>query len=102
VSNASTSTDAAFDLRTESGRTFLDIEEDAIGNIWVLSRGNNYQIDVYSAAGAYIVTFKGVNALSFAIDDASTVYCLNSESVVGPADYPEPSISLWTPINLRA
>jgi hypothetical protein len=94
--------DAAFDLRTESGRTFLDIEEDAIGNIWVLSRGNNYQIDVYSAAGAYIVTFKGVNALSFAIDDASTVYCLNSESVVGPADYPEPSISLWTPINLRA
>jgi hypothetical protein len=91
---------STFALRAAADYQYLDIEEDALGNIWVLGkRTQDHFIDVYNPSGERIVEFPNVNALSLAIDDATTVYTVNAESVRGPADYPEPTLSIWTPQN---
>lgn len=88
-------------LPSDAGRTYLDLEVDAGGNLWVLSYLGNgsdaasFVIHVFDRTGNPMVTFSDVPARALSVDALSTLYTLDAEKAVGPGGYAEPIVSQW-------
>lgn len=93
---------SAIKLPGDGGRSYLDVEVDHLGHLWVLSTVGNgsapasFTVDVYDRSGTSIVSFDDVNARALAVDPLGTLYTLDCENAIGPGTYPEPVISRWT------
>lgn len=93
---------SAMQLPRDGGRSYLDVEVDHVGHIWVLSTAPNgsakdtFRVDVYGRTGVPIVSFEDVNAKALAVDPLGTLYTLDFENAIGPGTYPEPIVSRWT------
>jgi hypothetical protein len=93
---------SAIDLPRDAGRSYLDVEVDHAGHIWLLSTASNgsakdtFRVDVYDRGGVSLVSFEDVNAKALAVDPLGTLYTLDFENAIGPGTYPEPIVSQWT------
>ena len=101
---------ASFALQAETGIAYLDLACSPAGLIYILSMANggagqqDYRLDVYSPAGAFVCRTAGVCAARIAVDSWGRVYTLNYATIVGTGGRTEPSISQWyaVPANKEA
>jgi len=95
---------AVASLKAQTTRTrYLDIGVEADGYIYVLlytndgSRPDDYAMDIYEPDGSWLVRTTGVTAARMTVDLWRNVYTLNYETIYGPTNKPEPSVSIWVP-----
>lgn len=94
-------------LRDTSGVTYLDLGVEGMGYVYVLSYANDgqspndYRLDLYSPAGAFLSRTLGVAAAALAVDLFRNVYTLNYETLAGSPRV-EPSLSQWLPSSAAA
>jgi hypothetical protein len=91
------------DLNTSDrqNRVPLDIEVDAIGEVWVLARAQDfsrYYLEVYDRTGGQLTAFTELQADRFALDRFNQVFTLNRQVLAGP-NGPTPTVSRWYPQN---
>lgn len=85
--------------QASAGATFLDVEMEAAGYIYVLwtSASNVYTLDIYDPQGNFLSSTVGVNAGKLTVDLFRNIYTLNYETLTPIGDVTEPSISEWIP-----
>lgn len=96
---------AVMPLRTTSAPTtaYLDLSVEAKGYLFVLACDSNgsspdhYRVDIYEPDGNFLVSTPRVAAARIAVDLARSLYVLNWETLVGPDNRIEPTVSLWLP-----
>ncbi len=88
---------------------YLDIGCETKGFIYVLSyegtggAQSDYHLDIYNPDGSWLSrtpenpTSPGVNGARMIVDQWRNLYTLNYETILGPNNRTEPSISTWTP-----
>ncbi|MBW7474091.1 hypothetical protein K0T92_05000 [Paenibacillus oenotherae] len=91
-------------LRQDSGVTYLDLDIDSSGNMYVLSyQGNGaaasqYQLDIYSSSGTLLLTTPSMNAAKIAVDSWNNIYTLDySLMQVAGGDW-SPIVRVWAPM----
>lgn len=95
---------ATLPLQRQTGITYLDLEIDGSGNMYVLSftdsgaQADQYHLDVYDAKGVLLSSTKGVNAARIAVDPWCNVYGLGYRLIPGPEGDTSPAIRVWSPI----
>lgn len=91
-------------LRQTSGISYIDLDIDMDGNMYVLSysgsgnQASQYLLDVYSPQGALLSSTEGVNAAKIAVDEWRNIYALDYSLLQGPQGDTSPAIRVWTPI----
>ncbi|KQO17261.1 hypothetical protein [Paenibacillus sp. Leaf72] len=91
-------------LRQTSGISYIDLDIDVDGNMYVLSysgggnQASQYLLDVYSWQGALLSSTEGVNAAKIAVDEWRNLYALDYSLMQGPQGDTSPAIRVWTPI----
>jgi hypothetical protein len=88
---------------------YLDIGVETKGFIYVLSyegtgsAQSDYHLDIYSPDGSWLSRTPekdgdpGVNGARLIVDQWRNLYTLNYESILGPNNRTEPSVSTWIP-----
>jgi hypothetical protein len=89
-------------LKDPADATYLDLAVEAKGYLYVLRRrgdGNPdaYQVDLYEPDGSFLVSTPRVTADKLTVDLLRNMYTLNYETLLGPGERTEPSVSLWLP-----
>ena len=86
-----------------AGVTYLSMSTELKGYIYVLSYTGDgssvtdYRLDIYQPNGPWLARTEGVNAAKIVVDMWRNLYTLNYESMLGPGERTEPSVSTWTP-----
>lgn len=101
----STEKSAVLPLRATSApiTTYLDLSVEGKGYIFVLacdengSKPEHYRVDIYEPDGTFLVSTPRVAAARIAVDLARGLYTLNWETLIGPDNRTEPSVSHWLP-----
>ena len=89
--------------RPGAATTYLDLSVEAEGYLFVLvcdndgSSPDDYHVDIYQPGGDFLVSTPRVAAGRIAVDLARSLYTLNWETLTGPDNRNEPSVSLWLP-----
>jgi hypothetical protein len=94
-------------LYTESGDptdiTYAAMSVEIKGYIYVLSyEGDGYaaaqfRLDVYTPDGSHLLRQRGINAGSLTVDLWRNVFTQNFQTLLGPGNRTEPSVSEWIP-----
>ncbi|WP_417696599.1 hypothetical protein [Pseudomonas sp.] len=90
-------------IKTRDQSTYLDLDVEAKGYVYVLSytgdgsSPDNYYMDIYTPKGDLLVSTQGVAAGKLTVSLDRNVYALNYELIHGADGRPEPSISHWMP-----
>jgi hypothetical protein len=83
--------------------TYLSMSTELKGYIYVLSYTGDgssvtdYRLDIYQPNGPWLARTTGVNAAKVVVDMWRNLYTLNYESLLGPGERTEPSVSTWIP-----
>lgn len=83
--------------------TYLDLCVDTDGYLYVLlylGQGDavsDYQLDVYTPEGLPLCRTQGINAARIAVDRWRNLYTLDFQSLAGPGDRTEPTLSVFVP-----
>jgi hypothetical protein len=104
---AGLSTPYWFELYTEPGDsptvTYSAMSVEIKGYIYVLSYEDDgytpeqFRLDVYTPPGAHLFRQRGLNVGSLAVDLWRNLYTQNFQTLLGPGNRTEPSISEWIP-----
>jgi hypothetical protein len=90
--------------------TYLDVGVETKGFIYVLSyQGTgsdsaDYHLDIYNPNGVWLSRtpsssdYSGVNGARIVVDQWRNLYTLNYETILGPNNRTEPSVSIWIPL----
>ncbi|MET1079862.1 MAG: hypothetical protein ABWY06_17760 [Pseudomonas sp.] len=90
-------------LKNRGSSSYLDIAVESQGHIYVLSYTGDgsepsmYQIDLYTPAGAFLVTTPDVAAARIVVNILRDLYTLNYELFLDATGRVQPSVSLWLP-----
>ena len=94
-------------LYTESGDptdiTYAAMSVEIKGYIYVLSyEGDGYtaaqfRLDIYTPDGNHLLRQRGINAGSLTVDLWRNVFTQNFQTLLGPGNRTEPSVSEWIP-----
>ncbi|AOE65081.1 hypothetical protein QZH45_12435 [Pseudomonas corrugata] len=94
---------SALVLNAREHSTFLDLDVEAKGYVYVLSytgdggSSDDYYMDIYTPEGDLLVSTQSVASGKLAVSLDRNVYALNYELIHGADGRPEPSISHWMP-----
>ncbi len=104
---AGLSTPYWFELHTEPGDshtvTYSAMSVEIKGYIYVLSYEDDgytpeqFRLDVYTPTGAHLFRQRGLNVGSLTVDLWRNLYTQNFQTLLGPGNRTEPSISEWIP-----
>jgi hypothetical protein len=90
-------------LKSRASSTYLDISVESQGYIYVLSYVGDgstpamYQVDLYTPAGAFLVSTPNVAAARMVVNILRDLYTLNYEQFLDGSGRVQPSISMWLP-----
>ncbi|WP_260957927.1 hypothetical protein [Pseudomonas citri] len=96
-------TSSTLSLTDRGNSTYLDLDVEAKGYVYVLSCTNDgdssddYYMDIYTPQGDLLVSTQGVASGKLTVSLDRNVYALNYELIHGADGRPEPSISHWMP-----
>ncbi len=82
---------------------FLSMGVEHKGYIYILyyvdggQSPEDYKMDIYTPGGDFLVTTTGMTADKLTVDFWRNIYTLNYETLVGPKNVTEPSVSEWIP-----
>jgi hypothetical protein len=83
--------------------TYAAMSVEIKGCIYVLSiEGNGYdanqfRLDIYTPEGSHLLRQRGINVASLTVDLWRNVYTENYQTILGPGNRTEPSVSEWIP-----